>query len=127
MKNKVINIKNYLSTERYVTRKELVEATGLSDRKIREKISELKKERVVIYSSNKAGYRLAKELKNITREEREEEISLVTHSLNDCKSRTKQLNKQKRKYIAYLKKAEQIMLEENGEEGKDVTSYRNKV
>lgn len=38
MKNKVINIKNYLSTERYVTRKELVEATGLSDRKIREKI-----------------------------------------------------------------------------------------
>ena len=67
MKNKVINIKNYLSTERYVTRKELVETTGLSDRKIREKISELKKERVVIYSSNKAGYRLAKELKNITR------------------------------------------------------------
>lgn len=127
MKNKVINIKNYLSTERYVTRKELVEATGLSDRKIREKISELKKERVVIYSSNKAGYRLAKELKHITREEREEEISLVTHSLNDCKSRTKQLNKQKRKYIAYLKKAEQIILEENGEEGKDVTSYRNKV
>lgn len=105
----------------------MVETTGLSDRKIREKISELKKERVVIYSSNKAGYRLAKELKNITREEREEEISLVTHSLNDCKSRTKQLNKQKRKYIAYLKKAEQIMLEENGEEGKDVTSYRNKV
>lgn len=127
MKNKVINIKNYLSTERYVTRKELVEATGLSDRKIREKISELKKERVVIYSSNKAGYRLAKELKNITREEREEEISLVTHSLNDCKSRTKQLNKQKRKYIAYLKKAEQIMLEENREGRKDVTSFRNKV
>lgn len=127
MKNKVINIKNYLSTERYVTRKELVETTGLSDRKIREKISELKKERVVIYSSNKAGYRLAKELKNITREEREEEISLVTHSLNDCKSRTKQLNKQKRKYIAYLKKAEQIMLEENRERRKDVTSFRNKV
>ena len=127
MKNKVIYIKNYLSTERYVTRKELMEKTGLGDREVRSKISELKKERVVIYSSNKAGYRLAKELKNITREEREEEISLVTHSLNDCKSRTKQLNKQKRKYIAYLKKAEQIMLEENGEEGKDVTSYRNKV
>ena len=127
MKNKVINIKNYLSTERYVTRKELMEKTGLGDREVRSKISELKKERVVIYSSNKAGYRLAKELKNITREEREEEISLVTHSLNDCKSRTKQLNKQKRKYIAYLKKAEQIMLEENREGTKDVTSFRNKV
>ena len=127
MKNKVINIKNYLSTERYVTRKEIMEKTGLGDREVRSKISELKKERVVIYSSNKAGYRLAKELKNITREEREEEISLVTHSLNDCKSRTKQLNKQKRKYIAYLKKAEQIMLEENREGRKDVTSFRNKV
>ena len=127
MKNKVINIKNYLSTERYVTRKELMEKTGLGDREVRSKISELKKERVVIYSSNKAGYRLAKELKNITREEREEEISLVTHSLNYCKSRTKQLNKQKRKYIAYLKKAEQIMLEENREGRKDVTSFRNKV
>lgn len=113
MKNKGIDIKNYLSTERYTTRKELMEKTGLGDREVRSKISELKKERVVIYSSSKAGYRLAKELKNMSQQEREEEIKLVTHSLNDCKSRTKQLNKQKRKYIAYIKKAEQIMLEEN--------------
>lgn len=49
----------------------------------------------------------------MSQHERDEEIKLVTHSLNDCKSRTKQLNKQKRKYIAYLKKAEKIMLEEN--------------
>lgn len=113
MKSKGIDIKSYLSTEKYITRKELVETTGLSDREVRSKISELKKERVVIYSSSKAGYRLAKELKNMTQQEREEEIKLVTYSLNDCKSRTKQLNKQKRKYIAYIKKAEQIMLEEN--------------
>lgn len=113
MKSKGIDIKSYLSTERYMTRRDLIKETGLSDRKIREKISELKKERVVIYSSSKAGYRLAKELKNMTQQEREEEIKLVTHSLNDCKSRTKQLNKQKRKYIAYIKKAEQIMQEEN--------------
>ena len=44
--------------------------------------------------------------------EREKEVDLVKHSLNDCKSRTTQLNKQKRKYIAYIKKAEQIVLEE---------------
>lgn len=44
--------------------------------------------------------------------EREEELKQVEHSLNDCKSRTKQLKKQMRKYIAYLKKAEQIKLEE---------------
>ena len=112
MKQKVIDIKDYLSTEKYTTRKELVEATVFSDREVRSRISELKKKRVVIYSSQNTGYRLAKELKGLTKEEREKEVDLVKHSLNDCKSRTTQLNKQKRKYIAYIKKAEQIVLEE---------------
>lgn len=112
MKQKVIDIKDYLSTEKYTTRKELVEATGFSDREVRSRISELKKKRVVIYSSQNTGYRLAKELKSLTKEEREKEVELVKHSLNDCKSRTTQLNKQKRKYIAYIKKAEQIAFEE---------------
>ena len=112
MKQKVIDIKDYLSTEKYTTRKELVEAPGFSDREVRSRISELKKKRVVIYSSQNTGYRLAKELKSLTKEEREKEVDLVKHSLNDCKSRTTQLNKQKRKYIAYIKKAEQIALEE---------------
>lgn len=112
MKQKVIDIKDYLSTEKYTTRKELVEATGFSDREVRSRISELKKKRVVIYGSQNTGYRLAKELKSLTKEEREKEVELVKHSLNDCKSRTTQLNKQKRKYIAYIKKAEQIALEE---------------
>ena len=40
--------------------------------------------------------------------ELQEEIKQVEHSLNDCKSRTKQLKKQMRKYIAYLKKAEEL-------------------
>ena len=113
MKKKRIEIKDCLSTEKYTTRKELIEMTGMSDRSIRDQISELKKERVVLYSSQRKGYRLAKELRSMTKEERAEEVEQVLHSLNDCKSRTKQLNKQKRKYIAYLKKAEQIELEEN--------------
>ena len=112
MKNKGIDIKNYLSTERYTTRKELMEKTGLGDREVRSKISELKKHRVVLYSSQRSGYRLAKEYRSMSKQQREEEIEQVKHSLNDCKSRTTQLNKQKRKYIAYLKKAEQIELEE---------------
>jgi len=110
---KDINIENYLSATKYTTRKELVEKTGLCDRDIRRKISELKKQRVVIYSSQRSGYRLAKEIRSMSKTEREEEIKLVEHSLNECKSRTKQLKKQMRKYIAYLKKAEQIVLEED--------------
>lgn len=115
MKNKKIDIKDYLSTERYTTRKELVEKTRLSDRDVRDRISELKKHRVVLYSSSRSGYRLAKELKSMTKEERMEEIELVKCSLNDCKSRTKKLKNQMRKYIAYLKKAEQLEFEENNE------------
>lgn len=110
MKN--IAIENYLSSTKYTSRKELVEKTGLSDREVRKHISELKKIRVVIYSSHRAGYRLAKEYSSLSSQEREEEKRLVLNSLNECKSRTKQLNQQKRKYIAYLKKAEQIEQEE---------------
>lgn len=109
---KSINIENYLSATKYTTRKELSEKTGLSDRAVRREISELKKTRVVIYSSQRSGYRLAKELRSMSKIEREEEVKQVKHSLNECKSRTKQLKKQMRKYIAYLKKAEQIELEE---------------
>lgn len=113
MKSKGIDIKDYLSTERYTTRKELMEKTGLKDRDIRDRISELKKHRVVLYSSQRSGYRLAKELNSMTKEERAAEVKEVEHSLNDCKSRTTQLNKQKRKYIAYLKKAEQFEQEKS--------------
>ena len=109
---KKINIENYLSATRFTTRKELTEKTGLSDRKVRDMISKLKTKRVVIYSSQRSGYRLAREIKSMSTIELEEELRLVEHSLNDCKSRTKQLNKQKRKYIAYLKKAEQYKMEE---------------
>ena len=111
MKNK-INIENYLSSTKYTTRKELVKNTGLSDRKVRQLISDLKNNRVVIYSSQRSGYRLARELRSMSKIERDEEINLVTHSLNECKSRIKKLKKHMRKYIAYIKKAEQIELEE---------------
>ena len=111
--SKKIDIKDFLSTEKYTTRKELMEKTGLCDREIRSRISDLKLKRVVLYSSQKSGFRLAKAIDKMTDKELESELEEVRHSLNDCKSRTQKLNKQKRKYIAYLKKAEQIMLERN--------------
>lgn len=41
-------------------------------------------------------------------EEMKKEKELITHSLNECKSRSTILRKQMRKYIAYLKKMEQF-------------------
>lgn len=107
-----VNIEKYLSSLKYTTRKELCERTGLSDRTIRDKISELKTKRVVIYSSQTKGYRLAKEYNSMSKIQREEEIRQIQHSLNDCKSRVENIKKSMRKYIAYIKKAEQIELKE---------------
>lgn len=112
MKETNAEIEKYLSSTKYTTRKELCEKTGLSDRMIRKLISELKTKRVVIFSSNRSGYRLAREYKSMSKLEREEELKQIEHSLNDCKSRVKNIKKSMRKYIAYIKKAEQIEMEE---------------
>lgn len=112
MKRTNVEIEKYLSSFKYTTRRELCEKTKMSDRAVRKQISELKTKRVVIYSSQKSGYRLAREYTSMSRIERNEEIEQIKHSLNDCKSRVKNIKKSMRKYIAYLKKAEQIEMEE---------------
>ena len=112
MKKNEINIENLLSATRYTTKQEIMEKTGLSERKVRDLVSKLKKKRVVIYSSQTKGWRLAKEYSSMSRIEREEELNQIKHSLNDCRTRVNDLKKSMRKYIAYIKKAEQIELEE---------------
>lgn len=86
---------------------------GLNERTVRNLISKLKTKRVVIYSSQTKGWRLAKEYSSMAEIQRQEELEQIKHSLNDCKSRVKNIKKSMRKYIAYIKKAEQIELEEN--------------
>ena len=107
-----INIENFLSSTRITTRKELVEKTGLDDREVRNKISKLKLERVVLSNSSRSGYRLAREYKSMSRVQRDEELKQVRHSLNDKTSRINALKKQKRKEIAYIKMAEKIEQQE---------------
>lgn len=60
---KELAIEKYLNSHEFKTREQLQEETGLCDREIRKQISELKNRRVVIYSSSRSGYRLAKEEK----------------------------------------------------------------
>lgn len=74
-----MDIENYLSATSYKTREQLVNATGMSDREVRRQISELKKERVVICSSNTKGYRLAKEINSASESELQKEIELIRH------------------------------------------------
>lgn len=103
-----MKIEEYLDTEKLKSRQQLSKETGLTERAVRHQISQLKCEKVVIYSSQTKGYRLAKPLQELaTKEELEKEIDHVQHCLNDIEARKKVFNMQERKYIAYLKKAEQ--------------------
>lgn len=101
-------IEQYLNDKTFTTRKELVELTGYNDRTIRNEISKLKQERPVIYNSQTSGYRLAKDLSKLTKEEKEEEIRLIEHCIADIESRKKAYDMQLRSYIAYLKVANKI-------------------
>lgn len=46
-----MKIENYLNTEEFKTRRQLVDVTKMTDRAVRQAISDLKKTRAVIYNS----------------------------------------------------------------------------
>lgn len=110
-----MKIEQFLNTETFKTRQELVQETGFTDRAIRNQISILKKIRPVIYNSQTSGYRLAKDIKSFnTVAEAEEEGRQIQHCINDIEARKKDFNMTERTDIAYLKKLEEkIMLLEN--------------
>lgn len=105
----MIDIEEYLNTNNFKSKQELSEETGLRERMIRNKISDLKLIKPVIYNSKTKGYRLAKNIYEIDNKELEEEIKLIQHCINDIQSRKKVFDNQLRTYIAYLKVAEKVL------------------
>lgn len=96
-----MNIEDYLNTEEFKSRSQLCLETGLSDRALRDKISTLKTIKPVLYNSQTRGYRLAKQLEGLSKEELINEIKEIRHSLNDMESRRKVFAMQERSFIAY--------------------------
>lgn len=109
-------IEEYLNSETFTTRKELVARTGMSDRVVRDKISNLKLEKPVIYNSQTKGYRLAKDLSKLNREQLIDEILEVQHSRNDIVSRIEVFSKQLEVYEDYLHGADRFLLRRTSEE-----------
>lgn len=105
----MINIEDYLSTETFKSRQELAKETGLSERMVRKKVSELKLIKPVIFNSQTKGYRLARDFSNLSKEEIVEEIELIKHSKNDLLARKKVFDNQLRSYIAYEKAVEKFL------------------
>lgn len=108
-----MNIVDHLNDKEFKSKQQLMKETGLNERTVRQKISELKKERVVLYSSQQKGYKLAKfiDINNMTDEEIQKECEMVQHCINDIKARKRVFNKQLRKYIAYQKKVEKVLMQ----------------
>ena len=78
---KTINIENLLSSNKFISKQEIMKITGLNERTIRNLVSKLKEKRVVIYNSQTKGWRLAKEYKSMSKIQREEEINQIKHTL----------------------------------------------
>ena len=105
-----MNIVDFLNDTEFKSKQQLMRETGLNERTIRHKISDLKKTRVVLYSSQQKGYKLAKfiDTSKMTEDEIQAELERVQHCINDIKARKRVFNKQLRKYIAYMKKVEKV-------------------
>lgn len=103
-------IEDYLNSENFTTREELVAKMELSDRRIRRLISNLKLEKPVLYNSQTKGYRLAKKPTEMTIEELISEMKLAQHCINDIESRKEVFNHQERVYIAYIKDCENAIM-----------------
>lgn len=60
-----MKIEEYLSTEEFKTKQELMQATGLCDREVRNQISILKKKRAVIYNSQTRRIQISKRYRQL--------------------------------------------------------------
>ena len=106
----MINIEDFLNDKKLTSKQEIAELTGLNERVVRKKISDLKLVKPVIYNSHKKGYRLAKKIEEMTKEELQKEVKLIEHCIADIQARKKVFDKQLRTYIAYLKIADKHLI-----------------
>lgn len=105
----MVNIEDFLSADEFRSKQDIADITGLTERSVRHKISDLKMVKPVIYNSQTKGYRLAKNFLQIPLNEVKEEAELIQHCINDIQARKKVFDKQLRTYIAYLKALEKLI------------------
>lgn len=104
-----MRIEEFLSTDKFTSKLELMDLTGLSERAVRREISDLKLIKPVIYNSQTKGHRLAKRIEDLkTLDDVATEYAAVQHCIADIEARKRVFNMQERVYIAYLKKIEKI-------------------
>lgn len=87
----------------FITKRELIDLTGLSERTIRRYISEIRKDHSIISLSSEKGYIKSKSTDDMTKEEMIQEYEMVKHQIAESNSRIKELKKNMKSSIARLK------------------------
>ena len=88
---------------RFITKNELMDLTGLDERTIRRYISNIRKEHSIISLSSGKGYKKSKSTDNMTKDEMNIEYEMIKHQIAESNSRIKELKKNMRTSIARLK------------------------
>ena len=109
-----------LRSDEPISKWDIAEKFQVSERVVREKISEVSAYYPVIATSNREGYRLAKKIDSLSsKEEMEQELSEVEHQINELKSRVACLKKKMKPLIAYQKVLEKRKSSLTPEENED--------
>lgn len=85
---------------------ELSEILHISERAVRDEISQCSMYYAILATSDKKGYRLAKKISDLSGEELLVELDEVNHAIHEISSRIKCLKKRLKPLIAYKKIAE---------------------
>lgn len=89
--------------DRFITKKELIDLTGLDERTVRRYISNIRKDHSVISLSSGKGYKKSKSTDEMSQQEIEVEYEMIKHQINESNSRIRELKKNMRSSIARLK------------------------
>ena len=101
-----------IPNDRFITKFELIQLTGLSDRVLRDMVSHIKMNKTIISNCDKKGYKRGKGTELLkTIDDVEYELDIVKKSIKEINSRKKVYNKQLRQYIAYMKVLEKKLEE----------------
>ena len=102
-------IYEYIPEDRFITKKELIDLTGLDERTVRKIISDIRKEHSIISLSSGKGYKKSKSTNDMSYLEMKIEYEMVKHQINESNSRIKELKKNMKSSIARLKILEKTM------------------
>ena len=96
-------IYDLIPEDRFITKRELTDLTGLDERTIRRYISDIRKEHSIISLSSGKGYKKSKSTDDMTPLEIAVEYDMIKHQIAESNSRIKELKKNMRTSIARLK------------------------